>query len=77
MVLVTELSIIRLEGNDLFYENGVKLGQILAKEDGFYDFWPELNGGYWEAHVLRAIADKLDEMNKPWQEEIDNYFNTC
>ena len=65
---------IKLEDSKLYYENGVYLGEILAKEDGFYDFWPELRGGYWEAHVLRAIADLLDEKNKPWQESIDKYF---
>lgn len=63
---------IRLEGNDLFFQNGVKMGQILRKEDGFYDFWPELRGGYWPAYVLRAIADMLDDMNKEWHEQIMN-----
>jgi hypothetical protein len=63
---------LKLTGDDLFYENGVKLGQVLAKEDGFYDFWPELNGGYWPAHMLRAIADMLDEMNYTWEQTIAN-----
>lgn len=58
----------------LYYKNGVCLGEVLAKEDGFYDFWPNLNGGYWEAHVLRAIADILDKKNESWQKEIDEFF---
>lgn len=59
------------------YDNGVYMGDILQKEDGFYDFWPELRGGYWESSIMREIADKLDALNAPWEKEIDNYFNTC
>lgn len=55
-----------------YHENGVYLGNILCKEDGFYAFWPLLKGGYWEAFMLRAIADKLDEMNQPWIDVILN-----
>jgi hypothetical protein len=65
-------AVIILRGSDLFASNGVKIGQILAKEDGYYDFWPELGGGYWPAYLLRAIADMLDTMNKPWDDQIKN-----
>lgn len=65
---------IYLEGTKLFYKNGVQLGEILMKEDGFYDFWPNLNGGHWPAHLLHAIAKKLDEMNAPWEKEIEAHF---
>lgn len=67
--------LVKVEGGKLYWENGVYLGDVLQKEDGFYDFWPDRDvhrGGYWPAHMLRAIADKLDEMNKPWQDIIDN-----
>ena len=65
-------------GFDVFYENGVKLGEILAKEDGFYDFWPELRGGFWASYVLKEIADHLDRLNEPWQKDIEEYFkNSC
>jgi hypothetical protein len=65
-------AVIVLRGSDLYAANGVKIGQILAKEDGYYDFWPEHNGGYWPAYMLRAIADMLDTMNKPWDDQIRN-----
>lgn len=60
----------------VYFQNGVYLGDILAKEDGYYDFWPEhpSRGGYWASYVLRAIADKLDELNKPIMEEMDRFF---
>lgn len=61
---------ISLIGVELFYENGVKLGEVLCNEDGYYDFWPELRGGYWSAPVLRQIADLLDAKNQLWDEQV-------
>ena len=71
-------TIIRLEGINLYYvnqrtgENTVKLGEVFAKEDGYYDFWPEeFSAGYWPAYLLRAVADLLDEMNREWDEHLN------
>lgn len=70
------ISLSKIEGGyRVEYENGVYLGDILAKEDGFYDFWPDLKGGYWPAYLLHVIADKLDELNKPWEDNIAVYFD--
>ena len=62
----------------VYYKNGVYLGDIFAKEDGFYDFWPEYpyKGGYWSSHILREISDKLDEINAPWQKQLDDYMDS-
>lgn len=59
---------------DVFFkDNNVFLGDIIQKEDGYYDFWPaDHNGGYWAAYVLRAIADVVDELNEPWDQQIQN-----
>lgn len=62
-------------GYQVYYENGVYLGDILTDVDGFYYYWPELRGGSWASIVMRLIADKLDELNQPWEEEIERYFN--
>jgi hypothetical protein len=46
-------------------------GELVPKEDGFYDFWLDENRqGYLPAWFLRAVADKLDEINTPWRDEI-------
>lgn len=60
---------------DVFYENGVKLGQLLMEVDGFYVFYPDLNGGFWQEHVLKQLADKLKSLNEKWNAEINEYFN--
>lgn len=56
---------------NVFLYNGVELGQFLREVDGFFVFYPNLNGGFWEAWVLNGIAAKLDELNKPWEETIE------
>jgi hypothetical protein len=39
-------------------------------DDGYYEFWPDLRGGYIPVWALRSIADKLDELNKEWHEHV-------
>jgi hypothetical protein len=73
---MNHLKPIRLEkisgGFDAFWENGVELGQILCDVDGFYKYWPIYQGGYYDEWFLLSMADTLKELNKKWQEEIDN-----
>lgn len=49
-------------------------GKFLKLEDGFLRFWVD-NVGAFSAHDLRAIADHLDRENKPWQKQLDEYFD--
>jgi len=58
----------------VFFENGVKIGEFLQEVDGFFVFYSEENGGYWESHILRILSDELDKLNKPWKEEMDKFF---
>lgn len=55
--------------------NSVKLGEILRDVDGYWYFWPELRGGYWAAPHMRWIADKLDELDAPYEAELKAYFD--
>ena len=52
------------------YYNGVHIGEFETDVDGFYYYWPVRKEGCWSAYVLRAVADKLDELNKPWNDQI-------
>ena len=67
-------NLIRLEKVDddyhVYFDNGVLLGEFYAEVDGYYVFTPKLRGGFWKSYVLRTIADKLDELNKEWDEQI-------
>jgi hypothetical protein len=44
---------------------------IMPLEDGFYVWFPPKGGGGFDAWLLRAIVDRLDELNKPLNEELE------
>lgn len=50
--------------------NGVKAGEIICMEDGYYQFWPEVKHGYWPTWAMRQIADKVDSMNEEWDAKV-------
>jgi len=55
--------------------NNVHVGNMYKEVDGYYVYeYNNSRSGFWEAHALRMIADKLDEMNKDWDEGIKEYF---
>jgi len=51
--------------------NNIYCGTLEPKEDGYWDWYPELRPGYIPSWVLRAIADKLDEVNAEWDEKVN------
>jgi hypothetical protein len=46
------------------------LGELFPLEDGYLYWWPKPSYGAWSPWMLRAIADKIDELNKPWDDEV-------
>ena len=65
----------KLENYKLFADNNEEIGSFELDVDGFYYFWlKEDSKGCWEAHTLREIADKLDEINKPYRNSIEEFF---
>lgn len=61
-------------GYEVYFENNVKLGHFLMDVDGYYYWWPmeDMGKGMWAPYVLRALADKLDDLNYPWDDQIMN-----
>lgn len=47
---------------------------IIQDVDGFYVYWPESGGGFLNEYALRGLADYLEEKNKPWTDQINDYF---
>ncbi len=65
------------KGYMVYYENGVHIGEFYMEIDGYWVFEQKHeNSGYWNAHVLRGIADKLDELNAPYEDEVIKYFES-
>jgi hypothetical protein len=43
--------------------------------DGYYYFtYDTTQNGLWTSYSLRMVADLLDEINKPHEENIKEYF---
>jgi hypothetical protein len=59
----------------LLWSNGADLGAVSKDVDGYYVWWPKQTGGCWPAYALRAIADQLDEINAPWDAEVQGHFD--
>lgn len=59
------------------FQNGAILGEFYREVDGFYYFepWWKEGSGCIASHILRALADKLDELNKDWSEFIEKNLN--
>lgn len=43
---------------------------FVVENDGYAVFWPQGNNGFYDAFVLRAIADELDRRNADWHATI-------
>jgi hypothetical protein len=56
-------------------KNGKLIGEFIRDVDGYFYFWSENNLGAWPSHLLRDIADKLDEINQLWDEHIEKELN--
>lgn len=59
---------------DVYYENKKHLGYFRLDIDGYYYFEDIPNSGNWSSYALRQIADKLDEINKPYDDKVTEYF---
>lgn len=53
-------------------EKGKKIGTFELSEDGYYYFYTD--GGFWQSWALKDIANKLDEVNKPFDDSVTAYM---
>jgi hypothetical protein len=58
-------------------KNEKLVGELIMDVDGYFYFWPEDSTGAWTPYILRQLADKMDEINKPWDEQVENDLSTC
>ena len=60
----------------VFTDTGILLGEFIMDCDGFrYYKREETLCGVESSYKFRLVADKLDEVNKPYNDVIDKYFN--
>lgn len=57
--------------------NGVLVCQLEVLEDGYwYANFSDVNRGVIASWGLNRIAALLDQLNKPWNDQITDYFNS-
>ena len=57
-------------GYRAYWENSALIGEVYREVDGYYVFWPVWSGGSWSEGFCRSMADKLQELNKDWHEQV-------
>lgn len=76
----SKISAIRLKGRGKYCfflkENGKHLGSAIRSDDGYYYYDPEELDGLWSPYSLRCMADKLDDLNRPWDDKVNEYFDS-
>lgn len=54
--------------------NEKTLGHFIMQEDGYYIFCTQNSPEGWSSYALKLVADKLDEVNKPYDDSVKEYF---
>ena len=44
---------------------------IEQSEDGYYYWWPTESKGMYSSHILRLVANRLDQLNTKWNKILD------
>jgi len=52
-----------------------EVGSLVMGVDGYFYFWPVDNNGAWSSYHLREVANKLDEINKEWHQQVEKEFS--
>jgi len=52
------------------------MGQFIMDVDGCYYFWPEPGEGCYSDYVLLELGTLLKELNKPFYDSVDEYYNS-
>jgi hypothetical protein len=72
---------LKIEQKDNIYEvvvesNNKVIGYFIQDVDGYYYFAPNgyNEGGVWSDYILLEIGTKLKAINKPWDDQINEYF---
>lgn len=51
----------------------VYIGDVYKEVDGYYVFWPHRERfGFWSAEYMIEIGNKLNELNKEWDDIVKN-----
>lgn len=67
---LVDVGLARLE-----FENGSGANDLVCCDDGYWVYWPEANTGALCSHTLREIFHILEDLNKDWDKQVNDYFD--
>lgn len=69
MIKLTKFSEHRYSVN---LSNGRFIGYFERDNDGYFYWWPDLKAtdGCWDVSLILELAEKLKEVNEPYEEEL-------
>lgn len=56
------------------FSNGRSVGDVYKEVDGYYVLALDLSSGCWSGADLIAMGQVLNEMNREWDQVIEDYF---
>jgi hypothetical protein len=61
---------------EVWLPNGKLLGKIEQDVDGYFHFLSTVQpkDGFIPAFILRELADRIDEINEPWDKIIEQHL---
>ncbi len=63
--------------NEYFFKKLEDEGMLVNSIDSLgWGFWPSKgDGGYFDEHALRVLADEIERRNKPFWDQYEEYCN--
>jgi hypothetical protein len=59
--------------HQVYWRNSKHIGDFIRDVDGYFYYWAN-DYGCWSSNTLRVIAEKLEEINEPYEKEVEEYF---
>lgn len=61
------------DSRQVYYENGIPIGDFVCHEDGFWYFWPTPDRqGAWAGHALFDLFKRLENLNIAWETQLQD-----
>lgn len=63
------------ENKTIVMTNGQSImGEFIVNDDGYYVFFPSNIKGYYNEFFLQILLNKLTELNKDWDEQLNQFL---
>lgn len=62
---------LNVDDKGLVWYGRKNIGQLSQIEDGTWQYFPRLVGGYWPGYLMRQLADYVDALNEDWYRELE------